>query len=200
MARQTETLLLRISPELVARLDMHVERLRSEMPGIFVSRSNTLRRLVIEGLAQAERAASAPAPAPPKKPKPKSPPKPDPEPQPPARAPRPAPPTPSTPRRRVVPAAGQYRARVTDASTEDLIDQVYQLHETRSGWRWVDGAGRQVSIEAATVELAIAQLMNDLGAAELVVTNPDGDVEVWNSQRALESLGAMGTKPRRRAR
>ncbi|MBU1932144.1 hypothetical protein KJ965_05615 [Patescibacteria group bacterium] len=176
MAKHTETLLLRISPELVARLDTHVERLRAQDPDIFVSRSNTLRQLVIEGLARAEREAEVPTPSPPR--------------------PRPALPIPSTPRRRVVPAAGQYSAHVIDSSIESLIGRRYQLHETKTGWRWVDMSGKQITVEEPSVELATANLINDEAITELELTDPNGDVQVWNVERAIAVSGRA--KPHRR--
>ena len=57
-----------------------------------------------------------------------------------------------------------------------LEGREFTLHETSSGWRWKDGGGQWVSIEASTVEQAIAHLNRQL----------DGDEE-----RALELSAAL---------
>ena len=73
MGEQSQGLFLRISPDLVARIDAYAVRLQAQHPGLPISRSSTIRSLVIEGLDRAgigkvvEAPAAAPAP-PPKRP------------------------------------------------------------------------------------------------------------------------------------
>jgi len=54
---QNKSLLLRVSQELIDRVDAHVLTLQARHQGLLVTRSSTMRQLVLEGLARAEEGA-----------------------------------------------------------------------------------------------------------------------------------------------